>query len=69
MDGRELRGPIEPVAIQALGAATGLQIDDERLPAVREVLAELMRLSATLNPIEVEGVALDSGDPRLGWEQ
>ncbi len=68
MDRRESRGPIELETIRALGAATGLEIDDERLPAVREVLAELIRLSATLDPIDVEGVALDSGDPRLGWE-
>jgi hypothetical protein len=68
MDGRESGAPIEPEAIRALGTAVGLEIDGQRLPAVREVLAELMRLSASLDLIDVEGVALDSGDPRTGWE-
>ena len=68
MDGRQSRGPIELETIRALGAATGLQIDDERLPAVREVLAELLRLAATLDSIDVESAALDTGDPRLGWD-
>jgi len=65
---RRASSPIEPEAIQALGNAVGLEIDDERLPSVREVLAELLRLSATLDPIDVEDVALDLGDPRTGWE-
>jgi hypothetical protein len=60
--------PIEPETMQALGTAVGLQIDDERLPAVREVLQELLRLSAAIDPIDVEGTALDAGDPRIGWE-
>lgn len=68
MDGRESRGPVEPEVIKSLGKAIGLEIDDERLPAVQEVLTELIRLSATLDPIDVEGVALDVGDPRTGWE-
>jgi hypothetical protein len=67
MDGRA-SAPIEPETIRALGTAIGLQIDDERLPAVREVLEELLRLSTSLDPIDVEGIALDSGDPRIGWE-
>ena len=69
MYGRESRGPIDLEAIQSLGSAVGLDIDSERLPAVQEVLAELLRLSATLDPIDVEGVALDTGDPRTGWER
>lgn len=68
MDGRESRGPVEPEVVKSLGKAIGLKIDDERLPAVQEVLTELIRLSATLDPIDVEGVALDVGDPRIGWE-
>jgi hypothetical protein len=69
MDGRESRVSIEPEAIQSLGSAVGLDIDSDRLPAVQEVLAELLRLSATLDPIDVDGVALDTGDPRTGWER
>jgi hypothetical protein len=68
MDGQETRGLIEPEAIQTLGAAIGLAIDDERLPAAREVLAELLRLSMTLDAIDVDGVAPDTGDPREDWE-
>jgi hypothetical protein len=67
MEGPE-PGLIAPEAIQALGRAGGLTIDDERLPAVQAALAELLRLSASLDPIDVEGVALDTGDPRGGWE-
>jgi hypothetical protein len=56
-------------ALRAMGSAVGLDIDEERLPAVQAVLAELLDLSATLNHFDLDEIEPDGGDPRLGWEE
>ena len=52
-----------------MGMAAGLDIDEDRLPAVQTVLAELLDLSATLNHFDLDGIEPDAGDPRSGWEE
>ena len=52
-----------------MGSAAGLDIDEDRLPAVQGVLAELLDLAATLNHFDLDGIEPDPGDPRLGWEE
>jgi hypothetical protein len=56
-------------AVRTMGSAAGLDIDEERLPAVQAVLAELLDLSASLNHFDLDGIEPDSGDPGLGWEE
>lgn len=51
-----------------MGAAVGLSIDDERLPAVQTVLGELLDLAAKLERLDLDAVEPDDGDPRAGWE-
>ena len=60
--------PLSPETVRAMGAAVGLSIDDERLPAVQNVLGELLDLAATLDRLDLDGVEPDVGDPRAGWE-
>ena len=43
-------------------------IDDERLPLVQGVLAELMGYGMTLEALDLTGVEPDRGDPLAGWE-
>jgi len=59
--------PLETV--RAMASGIGLTIDDERLPAVQTVLAELLGLAATLEHFDLEGIEPDAGDPRTGWEE
>jgi hypothetical protein len=56
-------------AVRAMGSAAGLDIDEDRLPAVQGVLVELLDLAATLNHFDLDGIEPDPGDPRLGWEE
>lgn len=50
-----------------MGAAVGLDIDEERAPVVQAFLADLLTMAATLEALELDGVEPDSGDPRGGW--
>jgi hypothetical protein len=65
LGGRRLPLPAE--AVQAMGAAVGLDIDAERVPVVQTFLTELLDMAATLEDLELEGVEPDSDDPRAGW--
>jgi len=62
------RPTLSPRTVRAMGAAVGLSIDDERLPAVQTVLGELIDLAAKLERLDLVGVEPDDGDPRAGWE-
>jgi Asp-tRNA(Asn)/Glu-tRNA(Gln) amidotransferase C subunit len=62
------RTALSPQTVRAMGAAAGLSIDDERLPAVQAVLGELLDLADKLERLDLEGVEPDDGDPRAGWE-
>ena len=66
---RTLLQPPSLEAVRSMGLAAGLDIDEDRLPAVQTVLAELLGLSATLSHFDLEGIEPDAGDPRSGWEE
>jgi hypothetical protein len=58
---------LSPETVRAWGAAAGLEIDPDRLPAVTDVLAELLDLAAQLAALDLRDVEPDAGDPRAGW--
>jgi Asp-tRNA(Asn)/Glu-tRNA(Gln) amidotransferase C subunit len=55
--------------VRAMASGIGLTIDEERVPVVQTVLAELLGLAATLDQFDLEGIEPDAGDPRTGWEE
>ena len=64
----EARTALSPPTLRAMGAAVGLSIAEERLPAVQTVLTELLELAARLERLDLDGVEPDNGDPHAGWE-
>jgi hypothetical protein len=64
----EERPALSLETLRAMGEAAGLAIDDERLPLVQGVLAELMGYGMTLEALDLTGVESDRGDPLAGWE-